>query len=178
MAPAVDASSACSFWQHSNSHMYMTYNSKLPQLKCGWWVPASTKRYKYWLKTDWTSIKYSRQPNLLCFWFQCCSLSLAIQSSWLITQPIAASGQSQALYDSSQTTDRGVHSARLLFAHAPSSRVHHVCRLYRLLLCIVIKTFFQDVGKWILDFKGWGQCTMNISHVTVWSKSLYHPHMR
>lgn len=139
----------------------------------GWWLPAS--------KTDSTSIRCSRQPNLLRFWFQCCSRSLAIQSSWLITQPIAASGQSQALYDSSQTTDRGAHSARLLFAHAPSRRVHHVCRLYRLLLCIVLKTFFQmfeDVGKWILDFKGWGQCTMNISHVTVWSKSLYHPHMR
>lgn len=101
-------------------------------------------------------LRCSRQPNLLCFWFQCCSLSLAIQSSWLSTQPIAASGQSQALYDSSQTTDRGAHSARLLFAHAPSSRVHHLCRLYRLLLCIVIKTFFRNVlkmlgnGSWIL----------------------------
>lgn len=104
------------------------------------------------IKTDWTSIRCSRKPNLLCFWFQCCSLSLAIQSFWLITQPIAASGQSQALYDSSQTTDRGAHSACLLFAHAPSSRVHHVCRLYRLLLCIVIIMFFQMFWRrWEMD---------------------------
>lgn len=42
-----------------------------------------------------------------------------------------------------------------------------------------LKMFFTDVvamlgnGSWIS--KGWGQCTMNISHVTVWSRSLYHP---
>lgn len=106
--------------------------------------------------TDWKQTKLplwcSRQPNLLRFWFQCCSLLLDIQSSWLITQPIAASGQSQALYDSSQTTDRGAHSARLLFAHTPSSRAHHVCRLYRLLLCILIKTFFQMFWRcWEMD---------------------------
>lgn len=80
---------------------------------CSWCITVNF--HNYWLKTDWTSTRCSRQPNLLCSWFQCCSLSLAIQSSWLITQPIAASGQSQALYDSSQTADRGAHSARLLF---------------------------------------------------------------
>lgn len=136
-----------SYCIHSHSHTCVTLNGKLPRLKCGWWLPASTK-----LTQTGLPLRCSRKTKSALFWFPCCSLSLAIQSSWLITQPIAASGQSQALYDSSQTTDRGVHSARLLFAHAPSSRVHHVCRLYRLLLCIVIKMFFQMFWRcWEMD---------------------------
>lgn len=128
MAPAAGGLSACSsrleggdnscFWLRSNSHMSLTYNGKLPLTKCGL---VATRLYQTVQVLPENRLKLplrcSRQPNLLCFWFQCCSLSFADQSPWLITRPIAASGQSQALYDSTQTTDRGAHSAILVFAH-------------------------------------------------------------
>lgn len=66
--------------------MYRTWNSKRPQLKCG-----SGNQ----IKAEFPQGVFDNQT--CCFWFQCCSVSLA-----LITQPITASGQSQALYDSSQ----------------------------------------------------------------------------
>lgn len=169
------------FWLNFNSHMCTPDNS--------WWLMICGCRSAVW--------KQIKPPHtLLCFWFECCSLSLAIQSSWLITQPIAASGQSQALYDSPQTTDRGAHSARFLFAHTHThSRSHIHTRAHTLWVVGSILSAdcigycrvslwrsslrcSDDVGKRIMDFKGWGQCTMNISHVTIWSESLYHPHMR
>lgn len=121
---------------HSHSLMYWTWNSKLPQLKCG-----SGDQ----IKAEFPQAVFDNQS--CCFWFLCCSVSLA-----LITQPITASGQSQALYDSSQTTDRGAH---LLFAHTMSSKAHHVCSLYRLLLFCTFRCFEDlDEEKWILDLKG------------------------
>lgn len=133
----------------------------------------------FWLK----QLKHTDFPHGVLDNQICCVFGFSVLVFhwlfWLITQPITASGQSQALYDSSQTTDRGAHSAHLLFARTLSRRAHHPHRLYRLLLCRITMTLLYMFGNWEKDpgffWGGWGQCTMNISHVTVWSESLYHP---
>jgi len=103
------------------------------------------------------NVKTTKIP--LCFWFRSCVLSLAAREF----QPITASGQSRARYDSFQT-ERGRGGA------SRSDRT-----MLNIPWCKVTKTLLKMMGNgsWIL--KGRGQCTMNISHVTDWSKSLYHP---